>query len=246
MKSRKKTKKLGQVFLKNKKILRDLASSLGDINNEIVVEIGGEHGELSQFLTNAKKLIIYEIDKKLAEILKNKFPQAIIKNENFLNADLSIFENDFLLIGNIPYSITGKIIKKIFTLEEHPKLAVLTLQKEYGEKLLGSDGNNFLYSWIKIWCEPQKLFIIKKKNFFPTPKVDSIAIKFTFLKKPLVEDFKNFEFFLKNLFKYPNRNILNNLKDLKFIEKINEKILYKKPHQLSFEEILEIFLSYNS
>lgn len=237
-----KTKKLGQHFLKNNKILKLLANSLGDIHNKIVVEIGGGHGELSKYLIKAKKLIIYEIDKNLATLLKLKFPQAVILNENFLKADLSIFRNNYFLIGNIPYSITGKIIRKIFSKKEHPKIAVLTLQKEYGEKILGKDGNNFLHSWVNIWNKVKKLFIIKRKDFFPTPKVDSIALKFEFYNKPLVDDCKDYEYFLKRIFKYPNKNLKNNLEKFNLLN-IDKEILKKKPHQLSFQQIFQLYLN---
>lgn len=237
MKLNVKTQKLGQNFLKNKKILKILASSLGDIHNKIVVEIGGGHGELTQFLNQAKKLIVYEIDKKLAEILKNKFPNAEIRNENFLKSDLKQFENNFYLIGNIPYSISGLIIRKIFSKSEHPKVAVLTFQKEYGEKILGKDGNNFLHSWINIWSQPQKILIIKKKYFFPQPKVDSMALKFEFYKNPLIDDIENYERFLKTLFKNPNKNIKNNFGK----EIIDKNFSMRKPRSLKFEEVLQAF-----
>ena len=189
----KRKSKLGQHFLKNKKILKFLANSLGDIHNKFIVEIGGGHGELSQFLTNSKKLIIYELDSNLAKLLKEKFQKAEIKNEDFLKADLSIYKNNYLLIGNVPFYISGKIIRKIFSKKEHPEIAVLTFQKEFGEKILGINGNNFLYSWCKIWSKVLKLMIIKKKYFSPQPKVDAIALKFIFYKKPLVNKYKAFE-----------------------------------------------------
>ena len=234
-------KYLGQHFLKNKKILKFLANSLEDIHNNIVVEIGGGHGELTKYLTSAKKLIVYEIDKELYKILRNRFKNAEIINKDFLKADLSKFKNNYYLIGNIPYYLTGEILRKIFSIKEHPKIAILTLQKEYGEKLLGKGKENFLSIWAKVWCTVKKLLLIKKENFYPQPKVDSMALKFIFFKKPKVKELKKFEKFLKILFIQPNRKISNNLKNFHNLENINKKLLDKRPHQLSLEEILEIF-----
>jgi 16S rRNA (adenine1518-N6/adenine1519-N6)-dimethyltransferase len=234
-------KYLGQHFLKNKKILKFLANNLEDIHNNVVVEIGGGHGELTKYLINAKKLIVYEIDKELYEILKEKFPMAEIINQDFLKADLSKFKNNYYLIGNIPYYLTGGILRKIFSVSEHPKLAIFTLQKEYGEKLLGKNGENFLSVWAKIWCQIQKLMIIKKEQFYPPPKVDSLALKFIFFKKPLIKSLSIFEKFLKILFSKPKRTILNNLKNFYNLENINKDLLYKRPHQLSFDEVLTLF-----
>jgi 16S rRNA (adenine1518-N6/adenine1519-N6)-dimethyltransferase len=232
---------LGQHFLKNKKILKFLANSLGDIKNKIVVEIGGGHGELTQFLYKKCKLFVYEIDKELVEILKEKFPDAEIINEDFLKAGLEKFKHNYYLIGNIPYYLTGKILRKIFDIKNYPKVAVLTLQKEYGKKILGLPHKNFLSIWVSIWCKPEKLFIIKRKCFYPEPKVDSIALKFIFYKKPKIDHPGNFEKFLKILFKNPKRTIYNNLKGkIKDLE-IDKNL---RPHQLSFEDILKLYKKY--
>lgn len=234
-------KYLGQYFLKNKKILKFLANSLEDIHNNTVIEIGGGHGELTQYLTSAKRLIVYEIDKDLYTILKNRFKNAVIVNKNFLEADLSKFKNNYYLIGNIPYYLTGRILRKIFSLKEHPKIAILTIQKEYGEKLLGKDKENFLSIWSKVWCSIKKLMLIKKNQFHPQPKVDSMALKFVFFKKPKITNVDDFEKFIKILFAQSNRKIYNNLKNFYNLEEIEKKFLDKRPHQLSFEEVLTIF-----
>lgn len=239
MKRKIKTRKLGQHFLKNIKILKNLADSLGNIKNDAVVEIGGGHGELTQFLISAKKLIVYEIDSRLAKLLKEKFPKAEIRNEDFLKSNLKEFKHNYIIIGNIPYSITGLIIRKIFSLNGYPKIALLTLQKEYGEKILAKNGNNFLHSWIKIWCRIKKISAIKRKYFFPQPKVDSMALKFEFYKKPLIKNVKHYEDFLKLLFKAPNRNIKNNLENFIF----NGNFANKKPKKLTFEEVIQLFKS---
>lgn len=231
----------GQHFLKNKKFLKFLASSLEDIHNNIVVEIGGGHGELTQYLTSAKRLIVYEIDKNLCKILKNKFKNIEIINQDFLKADLSKFKNNYYLIGNIPYYFTGLILRKIFSIKEHPKIAILTLQKEYGEKLLGKDKNNFLNLWAKVWCDIKKLVIIKKDQFYPKPKVDSVALKFIFFKEPGIKKTDDFEKFLKIIFKQPKRKIYSNLKKYYNLKNIEKELLEKRPHQLSFEEVLKIF-----
>lgn len=239
MKRKVKRKKIGQYFLKNIGILKILADSLGNIKNEIVVEIGGGHGELTQFLISAKKLIVYEIDQHLADLLRQRFPGVKIMNEDFLKSNLEKFKHNYIIIGNIPYSITGLIIRKIFSAKEYPKSALLTLQKEYGEKILAKNGNNFLHSWIKVWSKIEKILIIKKKYFSPQPKVDSMALKFEFYKKPLIKGLKNYESFLRLLFKAPNKNIKNNLGELLF----DESFATKKPRNLTFEEVIYLFKS---
>ncbi|GIW65602.1 MAG: ribosomal RNA small subunit methyltransferase A [Candidatus Parcubacteria bacterium] len=240
-------KTLGQYFLKNTKFLMFLANSLGVIHNETIIEIGGGSGNLTQFLLSAKKLIVYEIDKNLSKFLEERFKNyknVKIINKDFLKSNLKKFNNDFLLIGNIPYFITGKILRKIFNKDNHPKIAVLVLQKEYGQKILGENGNNFLHCFIRNFTEIKKIMVIKNKYFFPTPKVDSIALKFSFYSQPLISEVEDFEMFLKRFFINNKRTVLNNLKRFysKEIYKIKDKnLLLKRPRNLSLKEIFDMF-----
>lgn len=271
-------KALGQHLLTNPSILKRLVAALGDIKDETVVEIGGGTGNLTQFLEKAinlseahsgggsgdkerliaKKLIIYELDKNLSHILQQKFPVAEIRNEDFLKADLRQYHHHYLLIGNIPYFLTGRILRKVLREENYPKAAVLTLSKEQGEKLLSPRKSafgprkvrgNFWSNWLQIWGETSKICTIKATNFFPAPKVDSIAIKIAFYKEPLVADPEDFVKFLKVLFRRPKQTIFNNLKNgftqistqINIDTEISRKTLNLRPHQLSFEEVLELY-----
>ncbi len=234
----KKWVRFSQVFLKNQKYLKKIASALDINENDLIVEIGGGRGELTKFLTKAKKLIVYEIDKNLAKILKEKFKNfknVLIMNQDFLKADLSKYQNSYKLIGNIPYEITGKIFRKVLNEKNKPKLLVFTLQKEVGEKIIGKEKTSFWHIWIKTWGTVKNLGAIKKENFFPIPKVDSMIIKIEFYEKPIVKDPEKFVKFLKILFNSPNKKLKHKIKNLP--ENFKEKRVY----QLSSEEIKEIY-----
>jgi 16S rRNA (adenine1518-N6/adenine1519-N6)-dimethyltransferase len=229
-----------QNFLVNQKILHKISQTLELTPNDVVVEIGGGHGELTKYLVKEKpkKLIVYEIDEKLAKLLKEKFPSADVRNEDFLKGDLSQFKNQYKLIGNIPYAITGKILRKILTKENHPLLLVFTLQKEVGEKILGKPKENFWSIWLKIWGRGEKIINVPAKYFRPKPKVDSLVLKIKFYSEPLVENPENFAKFLKKLFAYPNRKLKNQL------IKVPNHYENLRPHELSFNEILKIYNEY--
>jgi 16S rRNA (adenine1518-N6/adenine1519-N6)-dimethyltransferase len=284
-------KSLGQHILHDYVILKKIADALGNINDETIVEIGGGTGNLTGILSQSKKLrinnlitasqcvqqsissgeskrlfakrlIVYEIDKNLADNLRIKFPNAEIINKDFLEADLGQYKNNYLLIGNIPYFITGRIFRKILTLENYPKIAVLTIAKEQGGRFLGinprksvsksaliREYGNFWSNWLKVWAKIEKICTIKAGSFSPPPQIDSIAIKISFYKKPLVAEPENFAKFLKILFNRPKQTIYNNLKsepiaaytvigsDLRNFEKIKKL----RPHQLTFDQILELY-----
>lgn len=241
-KTLKMSKKLGQNFLKSNYYLKKITQALEINKNDIIVEIGGGNGELTKYLTQAKKLIVYEIDKKLAKNLENKFKDfknIEIINSNFLKSNLEILNNEYKLVGNIPYSITGLIFKKILKKENIPKIFVFTIQKELGKKLLTP--NNFLFYWFKIWGEVKKIDIIKNKFFFPKPKIDSMIIKIKFYSKTLVEKPEDYIILLKKLFKNKKRKIKNNIKLTPDFYELNEL----RPHQLKFEDILKIYHQYH-
>jgi 16S rRNA (adenine1518-N6/adenine1519-N6)-dimethyltransferase len=231
-------KSLGQNFLKNRLFLNEIARNLNIQKNDIVVEIGGGHGELTQFLLKAKKLIVYEIDKNLANFLKERFANfqnVEIINEDFLKADLKKFDHQYKLVGNIPYRITGLIFRKVLTSENFPRVFVLTLQKEVGEKILRQ--NSFLSFWLKIWGEVEKIDFIKNKYFFPQPKVNSMILKINFYSKPLVDDPEKFAKFLKQIFRQPKKMLKNNIN---LPQEFNHLANFR-PHQLSLENILVLY-----
>jgi 16S rRNA (adenine1518-N6/adenine1519-N6)-dimethyltransferase len=231
-------KALGQNFLKNRLFLKEIAKNLNIQENDTLVEIGGGHGELTRFLLKAKKLIVYEIDKNLANFLQERFsnfPNVEIVNEDFLKADLKKFAHQYKLVGNIPYGITGLIFRKVLTLENFPQVFVLTLQKEVGEKILKQ--NSFLSFWLKIWGEVEKIDFVKNKYFFPQPKVDSMILKINFYQKPLVDDPEKFAKFLKQVFRQPKKMLKNNIN---LPQEFNHLANFR-PHQLSLENILALY-----
>lgn len=232
--------RFSQHFLRNRKVLHKISQVLEITPKDLIIEIGGGHGELTQFLLNASKVIVYEIDPELANSLQNKFPKIEVRQQDFLQANLSQFQHNYKLVGNIPYAITGQIFRKVLQQENYPKLLVFTLQKEVAEKMLAKPKANFWSHWISIWGKIEKVLSVPAKYFQPKPKVDSMVIKITFFSKPLVEKPENFAKFLKNLFAYPKRKLKNQL-----IE-VPETYQTKRPFELTLAEILEIFYKISS
>ena len=137
-------KKYGQNFLINEHVLTTIATSLG-IANKYVIEIGPGLGSLTRYLVKYyDKVLAYEIDPKMIEVLKNTiFDKLVIKEGDFLksNIDKDIIEhfdsNDIYMIANLPYYITTPILLKV--LEETKKITkiVIMIQKEVADRFLG-------------------------------------------------------------------------------------------------------------
>jgi len=245
---------LGQHFLKNKEKLRKIAAFLEIEKNDTIVEIGPGHGELTNELRkvdNDLRIVAIEKDAKLARLLKEKFSTQ--KNIEIIEGDVlkilpelpktyNLKPITYKLIGNIPYYITGKLLRTVGDLITNYKLpitaVVLTIQKEVAERLCAHPpkmnpphrkcpmcGMNLLAASVQIWAEPEIVDYIPKKDFQPPPKVDSAIIKLRIrnYESGIIE---NYYKLIKTLFKQPRKTILNNLINIKRfdIEKIDADV----------------------
>jgi 16S rRNA (adenine1518-N6/adenine1519-N6)-dimethyltransferase len=160
--------------------------SAGEVNEkDIVIEIGPGKGALTEkLLERAGKVIAIEKDCELVKFLQEKFKKEIE------NGKLELIEGDILklritnyelrkykLIANIPYNITGAIIKKFLTEENQPEKMVLLVQKEVAERIVARDGKESILSLsVKAYGEPKYIMKVSKRFFSPEPKVDSAII----------------------------------------------------------------------
>jgi len=117
------SKRKGQNFLINPRIL-DLLIRTADLKkSDTILEIGPGFGILTQELTKkAKKVVAIEIDKKLANFLKEKFKNY--RNIEIIQGDILKIENwqlkieNYKLVANLPYSITGPVLRKFLASEQ--------------------------------------------------------------------------------------------------------------------------------
>jgi 16S rRNA (adenine1518-N6/adenine1519-N6)-dimethyltransferase len=207
-------KSLGQNFLKSTKALSDIISA-GDISpNEIILEIGPGKGALTEkLLEKAGKVVAIEKDPELILLLREKFAKEII------NKKLEIIEHDILdfdftaekykIIANIPYYITGAIIRKFLESNNQPEIMVLLVQKEVAKRIVAQDKKESILSIsVKAYGSPVYVDTVKKRYFSPEPKVDSAIL--------LVENIS------KRLF------VENNISEEKFFELVKIGFAHKR------------------
>lgn len=180
-------KSLGQNFLKSEKALNLMVSAGNIDNNDVVLEIGPGKGVLTEkILEKAKKVVAVEKDRDLIEILEEKFKKEIgsgkleIINDDCLEFDPSktkSFSGKYKIIANIPYYITGAIIRKFLESEDQPETMVLLIQKEVAERIVTRDTKESLLSLsVKAYGTPKYIDKVSKRYFSPSPKVDSAII----------------------------------------------------------------------
>ncbi len=208
----------------------ELTDELRSKNYELRVIAVEKDAELSQLLkekfSTQKNIEIIEGDalKIISELPKiyNSSSSLSLKTHQSLN-DLRLSEPNGLppitykLVGNIPYYITGKLLRTLSELETKPKIAVLTVQKEVAERIVAKPPKmNLLAASVQVWAEPEIVDYIPKKDFSPQPKVDSAIIKL--VTKPVISHKSSvisYYNLIKVLFKQPRKTILNNLSALK-------------------------------
>ena len=260
------SKRLGQHFLINKSAISRIVAALDLKENETVIEIGPGKGSLTiPLLGVAKKLnckiIGIEKDSVLSVGLQqttNNKNLEIVVGDALKILPTIIHHSSFIIqkykvVGNIPYYITGKLLRILSELENKPSLIILMIQKEVAQRIMAKPPQTNLLSAItQFWADPEILFTLNPKDFSPAPEVNSAVIKLV-PKKQITTNgsMANNQYydFVKVLFKQPRQTILNNLKrglNLKseeIVEKMNKaKInVQNRPQDLSLEQIGELW-----
>lgn len=239
-------KYLGQYFLINKSAIKKIIAALDIKPGETIVEIGPGKGALTIPLLKeirSKKydvrVIAIEKDPKLAFSVERL---AVSKNLRVIVGDAlkilpettkhyTLYPKPYKLVGNIPYYITGHLLRIIGELKNKPELIALTIQKEVAERICAKAGEmNLLAASVQFWAEPKIIARLKPKDFSPSPKVDSAIIKLEI--KPLISNYQllitNYYRLIKIVFKQPRKTLLNNLSKGLKMNKTKTLLLLRK------------------
>ncbi len=216
-------KSLSQNFLINDRAANRIVDSLDLNENDIVLEIGAGSGALTKHLLNkAKKVVAVEIDRRLCDVLQQKFTSH--HNLSIINADiLKVNLHDLIspersckVVGNLPYQITSPVLTFLLENRRLINACVLMVQKEVALRLSSRPGNK---DWsplsiaVQLYADVEILFHLKPSSFFPRPGVDSSVIRLKFLPqtKVQVQDEKRFFMVIRAAFGQRRKILLNSL-----------------------------------
>ncbi len=245
-------KSLGQNFLKSGAILNKIIAGAELKENDIILEIGPGKGALTEkLLEKVGKVIAVEKDDALFAFLQEKFAENIKKGQLILlNKDILEFEIkslsilNYKIVANIPYNITGAILKKFLTNECQPESMTLLVQKEVAQRIVANDKKESLLSIsVKAYGEPKVLFKVQARFFSPAPKVDSAVIHIKDISRELFEknNIKEEDFWevLRAGFAQKRKKLSNNLK--KVVKKeILEEYKDKRAEDLTVHDWINI------
>lgn len=257
---------LGQHFLKNTKAIDAILGGLNVQPGETIIEIGPGKGALTLPLLELCKnkntrYIGIEKDSELASSLESEIKNkelgidakiitgdalkeipSVIHNSSFITPDR------YAIVGNIPYYITGHLLRIIGELKHRPRVTVLMIQKEVAVRLSSKPPKmNLLSAATQVWARVEILERLKPQDFDPPPEVDSAIIKLT----PVNLAVKNLENYYKTIhaaFKQPRKTLVNNLSEslAQPKEKINQILtnlglsLTLRAQNLSIEELIKL------
>ncbi len=179
-----KKKSLGQHFLHDPVHVNAVADAAEVGTGDTVLEIGPGEGSLTEaLLQRGARIIAVEKDRRLIPVLKEKFKGRSVEVHE---ADALEFalppecrEGVWKLVANIPYYITGALLKKFLSGENQPSHLVFLIQKEVAERIARSKKESILSLSVKAYGEPRYVKTVPAGAFSPPPKVDSaiLAVK---------------------------------------------------------------------
>lgn len=183
-------KSLGQHWLKDRDVLMAIADEAAITPEDTVLEIGPGLGTLtSELLRRAKKVVAVELDQDLARKLPGQFPGTALEvvNQDILRFDLRTLPEKYVVVANVPYYITSKIIQLLTTSVNRPRTIVLLIQKEVAERLAAKPGDmSILAVSAQIYAKVRLGDVVPAEYFTPPPKVDSQVVILETREDPLV------------------------------------------------------------
>lgn len=180
-----------QNFLWNPELVERLIRGSSITKDDLVVEIGPGKGIITEHLLRVcRKLIAVESDEDLYKLLQERFldnPRITLVREDFLKYPLP--KENYKIFSNPPFSITGEIIKKLLFSQNPPVDSYLVVQRDAAEKHMSKNsGNTMLAILFYPWFEIDIIYEFLRKDFKPTPGVESSLIRIEQRSRPLVEE----------------------------------------------------------
>jgi 16S rRNA (adenine1518-N6/adenine1519-N6)-dimethyltransferase len=244
-------KNLGQHFLTDEQIARNIVESLKADGLDKVLEIGPGMGVLTKLLLEHPdyETSVIEIDRDSVAYLRKHLPglnDRIIEGD-FLKLDLinSISQRPFAVIGNFPYNISSQIFFKILENKDLIPEVVCMLQEEVAQRICSGPGSKvygILSVFLSAWYQTEYLFGVPPQVFNPPPKVQSAVIRLT--RNEMTElgcNEKLFRQVVKQAFNQRRKMLRNSIKSFSpRIEELDAALLTRRPEQLSVSEFVNL------
>lgn len=234
-------KSLGQNFLTSQSAVEKIVRAGELSDKDTVVEIGPGKGALTKaLLATGAHVIAIEKDDDLVPFLTNLFSTEIATGQfNLIHGDIldphltsyTLPLTPYKLIANIPYNITGEIIRMFLTAPHQPERMVVLVQKEVAERIVARDGKESILSIsVKAFGTPKIIATVSAGSFSPKPNVDSAILAITNLSRKTLstKNEERFFTFVKQGFSQKRKQLVSTLVTLIPREKITDFLTSRK------------------
>ena len=251
MKSVKPKKFLGQHFLKDLAVARQIADTVDACPGLPLLEVGPGMGVLTQFLLKKERpLKVVEVDYESVAYLRENYPELEdnIIEDDFLKMHLErLFDGQpFVLTGNYPYNISSQIFFKMLDYKDLIPCCTGMIQKEVAERIAAAPGSKtygILSVLIQAWYRVEYLFTVHEHVFNPPPKVKSAVIRMTRNEtQALGCNEKLFKQIVKTTFNQRRKTLRNSIKPIlgKDSPLTQDTLFDKRPEQLSVAQFIAL------
>lgn len=240
-------KSLGQHFLKDENVCKQIISELFSHSFNNLLEVGPGGGALTKYLVRNKDINFkaVELDQEKITWLSNHIPGLEEKIISGSILDIAPpFEDQFAIVGNFPYNISSQILFKILDWKPQVQLMVGMFQKEVAERVVARHGSKtygILSVLVQAFFETEYLFEVHENCFSPPPKVKSAVIRLIPKQEPAkFASEKAFFQLVKTAFNQRRKMLRNSARGLFDPETLQDKIFEKRPEQLSVNDFADL------
>lgn len=236
-------KSLGQHFLKDENICRQIVAELTKCSFTNLLEVGPGGGALTKYLLEIPNIDFraVEVDDEKVLFLKKTYPalEDKIIHQSFLEIEKP-FPGQFAVVGNFPYNISTEILFRILEWHENVTCMVGMFQKEVAQRIAAKEGNK-VYGvtsvLVQAFYNVEYLFDVSENSFVPPPNVMSGVIKMLPLPEPVQMRSKQHLFRLvKTAFGQRRKTLRNACRGIFDPEMLRQPIFDKRAEQLKVSE----------
>lgn len=246
-------KSLGQHFLRDGNIARNIVAAIGARPEDVILEIGPGEGALTGLLAQTgSALVLVELDARAAGVLRRLYggEKIEILQEDVLSTDLAAIAERhgtaLRIVGNIPYYITSPILFRILDHRSMIRDALLMMQKDVARRLVAVPRTKE-YGILSVFCtlftDAELLFDVPPGVFYPKPRVMSSVIRLSILRQsryPLADE-AHFRRMVRAIFGKRRKTLRNSLGyflDGAVPALPQDVDMGKRPEELSVEELV--------
>lgn len=217
-------KHLGQHFLTSKQAIVDIIDAANVGAEDTVLEIGPGEGVLTDALLHTgAQVVAVETDIDMIDVLKERFHAQLSEGQlTLIHGDVleemhtiadAVSGIPYKMVANIPYYITGEILRRFLGEGMQPISMTLLVQKEVAERIARDTKESILSLSVKVYGTPRYVATVPARYFSPPPKVDSAILHIGHISRHHLAGVDEARFFkvVKAGFSSKRKQLVNNL-----------------------------------